>query len=850
MNKKDTGKLPYAPNATLAGIFTKINRDLMSANDTDEWQPAVAAMTGFLDQVESHYLDKHISQYLPTDISRLLSILLTVSAESGQYRFEQFKPGSVTDQARLDRIRKEMLPAMGGIRQHAIGLAKSLLSSDVFSPISIDIQNEIFPLLDSLDPQICPDRHMPFRVIQIANIVDRLYNFRLRVSDPLLNGDANTPGLLREIYDRKYLRFGTSGVRGRWGYDFTETRARQVVQAICDFLKNDNVPVHVGGEDLRGRRIIVGYDSRRNARKVAEWVAEVCLGNGFTVDIPNRDTPTPVLVYYLTDYMQPDEVAGLINCTASHNPPEWQGIKFNPRLGYPAATNITDYIAFRINEMQLLDESAKTDNLDNAQTRGLVRGFDPISNYTKWILDSGNGNRRIKLNVDRMHDYFKDKHIIIDEMHGAGRAYLSKVLGEIGIPHSVIHAERDPELPGLDYANPEEPFINSLKSAVKETGADLGVGLDTDADRFGIVDRGGNYFRPNQILPMLVKYLGVDRELTGRVIATQTGSPLIEPLAALIKDNEENKPAKGVLPSYVGHPFYKLIAGDINTRILEHAFMVPVGIKYIEEIRRTDANYKALKELPDGWRDVILIGGEESSGLTSRGHVTDKDGIWADLLVLDMLAYYGTRTVNPLNAISEIWDETVNMPGCWHSYGGAESGGSHSGRVDVDAILEAKEAFIDHYLEMSPSEGVELLIGNMKVDYLGGIRYDIAEMQLRAPDGNNKHYLRVRASGTEPINRIYVESSHPELGKQIMRDTLNVLEDKSIEQVTLAYSPWRLVDILVQTKISPKLIDAVEATIKKSGWDKTIIISNLSRSLPELENRNRKVAQAWLAALK
>jgi phosphomannomutase len=305
-----------------------------------------------------------------------------------------------------------------------------------------------------------------------------------------------------------------------------------------------------------------------------------------------------------------------------------------------------------------------------------------------------------------MHDYFKDKHIIIDEMHGAGRAYLSKVLGEIGIPHSVIHAERDPELPGLDYANPEEPFINSLKSAVKETGADLGVGLDTDADRFGIVDRGGNYFRPNQILPMLVKYLGVDRELTGRVIATQTGSPLIEPLAALIKDNEENKPAKGVLPSYVGHPFYKLIAGDINTRILEHAFMVPVGIKYIEEIRRTDANYKALKELPDGWRDVILIGGEESSGLTSRGHVTDKDGIWADLLVLDMLAYYGTRTVNPLNAISEIWDETVNMPGCWHSYGGAESGGSHSGRVDVDAILEAKEAFIDHYLEMSPSEGV------------------------------------------------------------------------------------------------------------------------------------------------
>ncbi len=150
--------------------------------------------------------------------------------------------------------------------------------------------------------------------------------------------------------------------------------------------------------------------------------------------------------------------------------------------------------------------------------------------------------------------------------------------------------------------------------------------MDTDADRFGIVDKGGVYFRPNQILPMLIRYLGIERGLTGRVIATQTGSPLIEILAGKIKNNEENKPAEGALPGYVSHPFYHIEIGTREDRVLKNAFLVPVGIKYIEEIRRTDRAYQSEKVLPPNWRDRVLIGGEESSGLTTRGHLTDKDG--------------------------------------------------------------------------------------------------------------------------------------------------------------------------------------------------------------------------------
>src|SRR5690606_32555986 len=123
-----------------------------------------------------------------------------------------------------------------------IELAKFYLQSPVFDSLREDINWEIIPLLDSMNDQYDPDRYMPYRVIQIGNIFERIYAFRLRTADPILLGLAGRKGLLREIYDRKYLRFGTSGVRGRWGNDFTETRARQVVQAVCDFMNNNDVP--------------------------------------------------------------------------------------------------------------------------------------------------------------------------------------------------------------------------------------------------------------------------------------------------------------------------------------------------------------------------------------------------------------------------------------------------------------------------------------------------------------------------------------------------------------------------------------------------------------------------------
>ena len=210
---------------------------------------------------------------------------------------------------------------------------------------------------------------------------------------------------------------------------------------------------------------------------------------------------------------------------------------------------------------------------------------------------------------------------------------------------------------------------------------------------------------------------------------------------------------------------------------------------------------------------------------------------------------YGTRPENPLTTIKELWQNMISMDGLWESYGTSSDPTSMAGRSDVDAPLEAKEAFIDYYLDLPLKTKETPKLAGLEIAYLGGIRYDLVEMQLRDESGNDQHYLRVRASGTEPINRIYVESSDPELGRRIMADTLRRLELLTIEQIHKAHSEWRLVDMLVQTKVTKDIQEAVFSTIKANQWQKEDITAKLKEMRLILENRNRKVANSWIDKL-
>jgi phosphomannomutase len=491
-------------------------------------------------------------------------------------------------------------------------------------------------------------------------------------------------------------------------------------------------------------------------------------------------------------------------------------------------------------------------DLESAERQGLLTGFDPIDAYVAYVMQGGKGNKRIAINTERMREHFKDSTVVIDEMHGAGRGYMSRILGEIGIRFSIIHGQIDPHIRALPYANPEEPYIDALKAAVIERGATLGVATDTDADRFGLVDRGGRYFRPNQLLPMLVRYLGVDRKLTGRIGVTVTGSPLIEQLASQMPHNHEFEPDSDVAPALVRHPFYQLKVGSLHMRSGSSVFSVMVGVKYLEEIRRMDARYNALSTLPDHWRDLVLVAGEESSGAIFRGHVTDKDGIFANLLLMDMAAYYGQE--KNLNSVEEIWQDTCRLPGLWVSYGCGrpDEPNSYTGRIDVDAVLEAKEELLSYFLDYlaEASESNEPRLGSFEIVFGGGIRYDLVEIQLRDSHDDPRHFLRIRSSGTEPLIRIYVESSSIEAAHELCEMVLRKLDELACLHVSRSQTVWRLASVLTYSWPSSQMVDAVHEVLTRRGWQISDLIARLDKMESEVEARNAMVIREWKARLR
>ena len=526
------------------------------------------------------------------------------------------------------------------------------------------------------------------------------------------------------------VRFGTSGFRGRWGIEFTEPVARDISQAICDYLREV--------EGLDGRTVVIGYDSREHADVVAGWCADVVLQNGFSVHLTSRDTPTPALAYYAGDVLK-GRSGGVINCTSSHNPVDWHGIKFSLSDGSISPPRTTDFVSARATAYRRGERTWTAREITNADRDRLTR-FDPMESYCRWILESGEADCRIRLDHERMHAFYADKLVIVDEMHGTGREYMRAILDAIGIPYRVIHGERDLHLGGLAAANPEEPYIRALKDAVRESGAFLGLGLDTDADRYGIVDAGGIYVEPNAVLAMLTRYLGVERRENGCVAVTYVTTHMVDRVAADIPGNELFRPAPGARPMHMRDPDYETVCGDPAKMKSRNVFTVLTGLKYIIQVPQMDRDYAVFTERPTDWRCRLLIGGEQASGLTAKGHVPDKDGIWANLLVLAMVAHYG-------KPLSEIWEETQER-----------YGGSITTSVNLSIPEDEKAPFIDGFLT---SARAGRPFAGFDVTYAGGIPGRYAELRLVDGAGNADNYVHVRPSGTEPLVRVYFEAARP-----------------------------------------------------------------------------------------
>jgi phosphoglucomutase len=442
------------------------------------------------------------------------------------------------------------------------------------------------------------------------------------------------------------IRFGTSGWRAIIADDFTFENVRLVTDAICGYLTTDG--------SGSGKTLIVGHDSRFMGEKFAAVAAEIAARKGFSVLLCTGPTPTPTISHAILS----NGAAGGMNFTASHNPPEYQGIKFSTADGAPAMPEITKQI-----EDGIVNRATAAD-----AEGGSTSDFDARPAY----LD----DLKTKIRFDVIGA--ANGRYAYDALWGTGRGYLDKCLRDQGLEVETLHDWRDVTFGGRS-PEPGEDHLDELKAAVTGNGLTLGLATDGDGDRFGVIDTNGEFITPNQLVALLTDYLAESRGWTQGVARSVATSHLVDRVA------EER-----------GLTLYE----------------TPVGFKFIGELIN---------------KDEIILGGEESAGLSIRGHYPEKDGILACLLAAEAVAARGMSLTNQL---AELYRRVGKL---------------ESGRIGVKLTPDVT-AKLKEKLAEEPTE-----IGGRRVENIN--RTDGVKFLFE-----NNAWMLMRPSGTEPMVRIYAES--------------------------------------------------------------------------------------------
>jgi len=449
------------------------------------------------------------------------------------------------------------------------------------------------------------------------------------------------------------ISFGTGGWRDIIGDGFTRANVRLLVQGLCD---------RMAAEGVAERGVVIGYDRRFLSDVAAWWATEVFVGNGVPVTLIGRPAPTPMFMWTVRNLGCSYGIA----VTASHNPALYNGIKLFTEGGRDAELEITDELAAHVNSLS--DADVRSASPEATRASGLVTVQTSLNWYIDAILD--------QLDVDAIrHGHLS---VVLDPMFGVAQTCLQTVLLTARCQVEVIN-ERHDALFGGRMPSPTEASMETLRRAVLDKHADLGIATDGDADRLGIIDDRGEYLSPNQVLVLLYHYLLTGKGWTGPAVRNMSTTHLLDRVAA----------AHG-----------------------QECHEVPVGFKWISaKMTETDA----------------VIGGESSGGLTVRGHIAGKDGIYAGSLLVEMVAKSGKK-------VSEIYADLVA------TYGSLEMvERSFTFTPERRAELQ-RRLFVDHDLPAF-EQAVE------RVAWEDGCKVYFA-------DGG---WVTIRFSGTEPVLRVFCE---------------------------------------------------------------------------------------------
>ncbi len=424
--------------------------------------------------------------------------------------------------------------------------------------------------------------------------------------------------------------------------------------------------------------VVVGYDTRFLSDRFAAEVARVLAGNGVIAWLTRTDAPTPAISY---NVKQKGANAGIV-ITASHNPPRYNGFKLKAPYGGSATAEQCNLVEEELREMERRARGPNIIDYEKGLERGLIQRFDPGWEYYQHLSDL--------VNIDQISE--RELNIVADAMWGAGRGAFPTILSRSRCKVSEIRAVLNPGFGGI-HPEPIMRYLNELVAAVQRVQADVGLATDGDADRIGAIDAQGNFVDPHHIFALALRHLVENRGQRGMVVKTVSTTFMINNLCEAY-----------------GLPLRE----------------TPVGFNHIADLMM---------------QEDVLIGGEESGGISIRGHIPEGDGILMGLLLLEIMA----QTRAPLHEI--IADLQTHY------------GPAHYGRIDARVVKQLpKREVVERLSHSAPGR----LIGETvsSVDTMDGVKFYLAD----------KSWLLIRPSGTEPVLRVYAEARTPEAVQGLLQE--------------------------------------------------------------------------------